>query len=418
MRSVSRGLFVGAIPLTVVSLALAQTAPAPAPAPAPTAPAPTPTPTPTPNIPAVGRTPTQTTTPTTPTLPPRPIFVSGRVVLHNGEDLPEHVSIERLCSTNSVRTEGYTDSKGYFSLQLGQNMMVVPDASTQFVFDSINPNGLATSAAASNSSSSSLNRDNPFFDCELRARLPGYRSSSVLLAGRRSMDSPDIGQIVLYPIGAIQGHAVSVTNALAPKNAKKAYENGLNAVKKNKPEDAEKEFRKAVELYPKYAEAWTELGRLLISRKQLAPAREALNQAVAADPHFVFPHEQLYILAFEEVKWQELADTTDHLLHLNPYDFIGAYYYNGVANFQLRHFDEAEKSLREALGMDFRNLIPKTRYVLGLVLAQQKNYVEAKEQLRAFAKMAPNDPIIPKVNSILFQLDQEPQAQAIPPALQ
>jgi len=338
--------------------------------------------------------------------------------MHNGEDLPERASIERLCSTNNVHTEGYTDSKGYFSMQLGQNMMTVPDASTQFVFDSISPNGVSTSSGNSNSGNSSLNRDNPFFDCELRARLPGYLSSSVLLAGRRSMDPSDIGQIVLYPIGAIEGRAVSATNAQAPKTAKKAYENGLNAVKKNKPADAEKEFRKAVELYPKYAEAWTELGRLLISRKQLVPAREALNQAVAADPKFVFPHEQLYLLAFEEVNWQELADTTDHLLHLNPYDFIGAYYFNGVANYQLGHFDVAEKSLREALGMDFRNAIPKTHYVLGLTLVQQKNYVEAKDQLRTYVKMAPKDPVVPKVNAVLAQLDQELQAQALPPAVQ
>jgi tetratricopeptide (TPR) repeat protein len=339
------------------------------------------------------------------------------VVLHNGEDLPERATIERLCSTNSVRPEGYTDSKGYFSLQIGQATMMVPDASTQFVFDSNNSSALSTSGANTNSSNSSSSADNPFFDCELRARLPGYRSSSVLLAGRKSMDNPDVGQIVLYPIGAIEGHAVSVTNALAPKAAKKAYENGLSAAKKNKTEDAEKEFRKAVEIYPKYAEAWTELGKLLIGRHQLVPARQALEQAAAADPRYVFPHEQLYIVAFEEAKWQELADITDHLLHLNPYDFIGAYYFNGVANYQLNHYNEAEKSLREALGMDFRNAIPKTRYVLGLVLVRQKNYVEAKEHLRAFAKLAPNDPLISKVNSILFQLDQAPQAQAIPPAV-
>src|SRR5206468_970560 len=144
-----------------------------------------------------------------------------------------------------------------------------------------------------------------------------------------------IGSIVLYPIGAIEGHAVSVTNALAPRNAKKALENGLNAIKKNKKDDAEKEFRAAVAIYPKYAEAWTELGKLLIGRAQLVQAREALEQAVAADPRYVFPHEQLYILAFQEAKWPELAEATDRLLRLNPYDFIGAYYFNGVANYQL-----------------------------------------------------------------------------------
>lgn len=350
-------------------------------------------------------------------MPPRPIFISGRVILYDGSELPERVTIERLCSTNSVRSEGYTDSRGYFSFQLGQGQMAMPDASTQFTFDATNPNGMLNSTAGGLNNQSSAQRDNPFWDCELRARLPGYRSTSVLLAGRKPMDNPDIGQLVLYPLSKIEGHAVSVTNAMAPKDAKKAYEKGLNAAKKNKGEEAENEFRKAVGIYPKYAEAWLELGKLFVGRNQPAQAREALSQSVAADPRYVFPHEQLYILAFEEANWQDLADITDRLLRLNPYDFIGAYYYNGVAHYQLRHFDEAEKSLREALGMDFRNQSPKTRYVLGLVLVQQRNYPEAAEQLRAFAKLAPTDPIMPKVNNILFQLDQFQQAQAIPPAL-
>jgi tetratricopeptide (TPR) repeat protein len=413
MRRLSRGSCFGAAAFAAAGLLWGQSAPS---TPEPAAPAPAvsanpTTPSPTPTIPSTpgGRGAgggTTTTAPPPTIMPPRPIFVSGRVILHDGGDLPERATIERLCSTNAVRSEGYTDAKGNFAIQLGQNQMTLPDASTQMAFDPNSLNGLPNTTSSS-SGRPSANAENPFWDCELRARLPGYRSTSVLLAGRKPMDPPDIGQIVLYPISAIEGRSVSVTSALAPRDAKKAYEKGLNAGKKNKPEEAEKEFRKAVGIYPKYAEAWTELGKLLIERKQYAQAREALNEAVAADSRFVFPHEQLYVLAFEEANWQELADRTDRLLRLNPYDFVGAYYFNGVANMQLRKFEEAEKSLREALGMDFRNQIPKIRYVLGLVLVGRENYVEAAEHLRAFAKLAPNDTVIPKVNSILTQLEND-----------
>ena len=410
MRNVSRGLFIGAILLTLAGLAQAQSKGAPAPstptAPTTTTPSPN-TPTTVPGLPRGNTTPT----PNTPTTPPRPIFVSGRVILHDGGDLPDRATIERLCSTNSVRAEGYTDSKGYFAFQIGANTQTMPDASTPFSFDPTTGN--ATSSNNNNNTGPS-NSDNPYADCELRARLPGFRSTTSLLAGRKSMDNPDVGSIVLYPIGAVEGRAVSLTNASAPKNAKKALENGLNAVKKNKKDDAEKEFRAAVAIYPKYAEAWTELGKLLIGRRQFVPAREALEQAVAADPRYVLPHEQLYILAFEEAKWQELADTTERLLRLNPYDFMGAFYFNGVANYQLNHLDEAEKSLKEALGMDFRNANPKAHYVLGLVLLKQNNVTEAKEHLGTFMKLAPEDAMIAKVKNILFQLDQAPLAQAAP----
>ena len=414
MRNVTRGLYAGAFALTLVTFLSAQTTTAPAAPTTPATPAPTtPTvPAPVPTVPTTGQTSPGTGTQQN-TVPPRPIFVRGRVIMHDGSEVPERVTIERLCSTNSVRPEGYTDSKGYFSFQLGQSQITLVDASTQFAFDPTNPNGLSTSSLSSASGRPAGNTENPFWDCELRGRLPGYRSTSVLLAGRKPMDNPDIGQIVLYPLGKVEGSAVSMTSALAPKDAKKALEKGLNAVKKKKTAEAETEFRKAVALYPKYAEAWMELGKLLMGQKQYVDARDALGRAVVVDPRYVFPYEQLYMLAFEEGKWQELADTTDRLLRLNPYDFLNAFYFNGVANLALNKYDEAEKSLREAMGMDFRNANPKTHYVLGLVLVQQKNYTEAAEQLRGFAKLAPKDDLIPKVTNMLFQLDQA--IQSVPP---
>ncbi len=58
----------------------------------------------------------------------RPIFLSGKVVLDDGTPPPEPVKIERVCN-GVVRPEGYTDSKGRFSFQLGQNTSMMADAS-------------------------------------------------------------------------------------------------------------------------------------------------------------------------------------------------------------------------------------------------------------------------------------------------
>src|SRR5690349_5671617 len=50
----------------------------------------------------------------------RPIFLSGKVVMDDGTKPPEPVAIERVCN-GVVRREQFTDSKGHFSFQLGQN---------------------------------------------------------------------------------------------------------------------------------------------------------------------------------------------------------------------------------------------------------------------------------------------------------
>src|SRR5438067_11959988 len=60
----------------------------------------------------------------------RGIFLSGRVTMDDGTAPPEPVRIERICSGGAPRAEAYTDSKGRFSFQLGQNTgSITQDAS-------------------------------------------------------------------------------------------------------------------------------------------------------------------------------------------------------------------------------------------------------------------------------------------------
>ncbi len=346
-----------------------------------------------------GQTPTQSSQPTR---PPQPIFISGNVTLPDGTEPPERVLIERVCSMNRVRSEGYTDSKGRFSFQLGQNQQVLPDASEAYFNDGTQGFG---GTGNSNSSTTSSTGD-PLLDCELRARLPGFRSSTVMLAGHRSMDNPNIGTLVVYPMNGEEGQAISATGANASKQARKAFEKGSELLRKAKLEDAEKELRKAVDLHPKYAEAWLALGKTYARRQRYDAAKVALRQAIAADPKFVYPYEELYKVAFDQTDWEELADATSKLVKLNPYEFPDAYYYNGVAQYQLKNWDLAAKSLDQAMEAGKRKLNPKVLYVMGLVMVQKHDYARAFETLTDFVEMSPNDPTIPKVKTMLAQLEK------------
>lgn len=365
---------------------------------------PTPSPTPTPR----STMPNQTTE--TPVVP-RPIWITGRVVMSDGGAPAESVTIERLCSANSVRAEGYTDSKGHFSFNLGQNNSVFADASTsifqapgQFGGIGVSTGGNGNGATGGTGSS---NPDSAYWDCELRARLPGYRSDSILLAGRRMMDSPDVGIIVLYPLSKIQGLTASATSSQAPKDARKAYEKGLDAVKKDKPDQAEQEFRKAVQIYPRHAAAWLELGKVLERRDHYPEAREAYASALAADSKYVYPYQQLYQIALREQNWKDLVDKTDQLLRLDPYEFPNAYYFNALGHLQLKEYDAAEKSAQQAVEADRKQANPKTHYLLGAILVQKKAWTEAAASLRAYLKAAPNAPEKAQVEKTLGQIDQQ-----------
>lgn len=338
--------------------------------------------------------------------------------MYDGTDPPESVTIERVCSANSIHAEGYTDSKGRFSFNLGQNVGVFADASTS-VFPDISqqggfnstPNNSGLSGGAANA-----NQESALWDCELRARLPGYRSSTASLAGRRSLDNPDVGVIVLYPLSGIQGLTASATSGQAPKDARKAYEKGLDAVKKEKPDQADLEFRKAVQIYPRYSAAWYELGKVLEKREHYPEAREAYANALAADSKYVYPYQQLYQLALREQNWRDVVDKTDQLLRLDPYEFPTAYYFNALGHLQLKEYDAAQKSAQKAVEADFKQSNPRTHYLLGAIQIEKQNWTEAAASFRAYLKAAPNASDKTQVEKTLSQLDQ--QISRVQPASQ
>ena len=82
----------------------------------------------TPTRPAIPSPTTTTTQPNTFPEQPRPIFLSGKVMLSEGTPPPEPVAIERICG-GRVFPEGFTDSKGRFSIELGRNQGGFLDAS-------------------------------------------------------------------------------------------------------------------------------------------------------------------------------------------------------------------------------------------------------------------------------------------------
>jgi tetratricopeptide (TPR) repeat protein len=235
-----------------------------------------------------------------------------------------------------------TDRKGRFSFQLGQNLEF-QDASAngQDGFGG----GFGAPRGPGFGSSSSI-RDRDLFGCELRASLPGYRSDSVTLANIHYMDNPDLGTIILHPIAKVDGLTVSATTALAPKDARKAYEKGLEAAGKKNPDEAQKNFEKAVALYPKYAAAWFALG-------QINEQREHAEQALRARSidrrgfQFVPPYGRISSWNLRN-QMAGAGGYDDHVLQLNPYDYPSAYY-PGASPICNSAPDVAEKNAREAI---------------------------------------------------------------------
>jgi tetratricopeptide (TPR) repeat protein len=320
----------------------------------------------------------------------RPIFLSGKVVVDDGQPPPEPVTIERVCN-GQPRPEGYTDSKGRFSFQLGQNTHMMADASVGSPMDNF-PGSSSRMGGMSGGGGFGGNRgisERDLIGCELRAVLPGYRSEVVQLTGRRVLDNPDVGTIILRRLSNVEGLTYSATSYMAPKDAKKAFEKGVDRAKKDKFDDARKELEKAVELYPKYAAAWYELGVVHHRQQRAAEARKAYEQSLAADAKFVKPYLQMALLSVDEKNWEQVAAHTSKVIQLNPVDFPQAFFYNSVANYNLQKFDDAEKSAQEAVKLDTQHRMPKAQHILGVLMGMRNDLNGAAENLRGYLKYAP-----------------------------
>jgi len=315
------------------------------------------------------------------------IYLSGRVVMEDGTPPPEPVTIERVCSASS-RAQAYTDQKGRFSFQMGQTNGVLQDASEDNSVSPGMPRSLGANPAAMSVPQPNV-PDSRLANCELRALLAGFRSDTVDLTGRRLMDDPDVGTIVLRRLGSVAGTFVSMTSLAAPKDARRAYEKALAAVQKQKPAGAERDLQRAVEIYPKYAAAWYELGRIQEQKPDAAAARESYRKALAADPKFITPYIQLAGLAANAGNWLELAEITGRLIQLDPVDYGVAYFYNAIANLNLRRLDEAEKSARAGEKLDTAHRYPKRVELLAVILERKGDYAGAAECLRKYLEWAP-----------------------------
>jgi len=312
---------------------------------------------------------------TLPAMSLRTVFISGKVALDDGTELSDPAGIQLICK-GQRHTEVFTDRHGSFSFQLGD-----PSPASGIDFTD------ASNSMSTRNDSTQQQRN--WEECEVQAVLAGFTSEVVELASRmNSLESTDIGRLMLHRMAQVEGTSISVTSAMAPDGAKKALDKAREQEKKAKWDQALQSLQKAVNIYPKYAVAWFELGRLEMQKNDAVSAKNSFQQSLAADPKYVNPYNGLAELAFMANQWNEVVNVTNKLLALNPVNFPGAYLFNGVANYYLQNFDASEKSARQGIKVDDGHQVPKLQYLLGLVLLHKQDYAQAAEHMQLYLKMA------------------------------
>jgi hypothetical protein len=355
------------------------------------------------------------------------IIVLGRVATNDGSPVPTDTLVERICNER-VRQQIYATPGGDFSMQMGSRSGVLLDATGDSGTD-----WPAQHAVSDRTSEMGIPRSE-LAKCDLRASAAGFRPNSLSLVGLTpSGGAVDVGAIVLQRAGQIKGMTLSAAPYQAPPNARKAYEKGLQAEKNSKLPDAEKDFAKAVEIYPRYASAWFQLGKVFQKENQNDSARAAYTQAATIDTKFLAPYLALASMAFEAANWTEVLRLTAHISDLDPFsstiaseylldldelNLAAAYFYNAVANYKLDKIEQAEKSARKAEHADLRTNFPQLHILLAQIFIQKKNYPAARSELQTYLDLVPNAKNGDQIREQLAQLEQLNRSAAEGPSFQ
>ena len=314
----------------------------------------------------------------------RAVYFSGEVALEGGSMPPDPVLIRRVCK-GSVQGQTWTDSKGRFSFKVeGGGTDTYADAAQTPARNPDLSRPIGNSTYYSNPITTALR------DCEVQAVLAGFWSDRVNIALKNTLDDTRLGLIVLHPVSRDQALTVSATTLAAPRNAMKAYEKGMVAMRERRWDAALGELTKAVTVYPKFAAAWFEVGLLRQSRNDPAGAVAAWQEALRSDPRYVKPYEGLAAIAERQQNWTELEKYSHDWIQLTPEGFPMAYLYNAIANARLNKIAESELAARTGLRLDKERKIPRLSYVLGLILMQKHEYGESAKFLRSYLELAPN----------------------------
>jgi tetratricopeptide (TPR) repeat protein len=169
---------------------------------------------------------------------------------------------------------------------------------------------------------------------------------------------------------------------------------------------AQKEFDRAVAIYPDYALAWSELGEALRQQTKLKEAVAACERALQIDPKYLKPYQQLARLALAGNRPEDAVHLTERAMELNPVEFPGIYFYHAVANYNLKRFDPAEKSARRAIALDADREIPIAESLLGSVLAAKGDAKGAIEHFRKYVALSPKATDVPNIESRIAELER------------
>ena len=249
----------------------------------------------------------------------------------------------------------------------------------------------------------------------IRASRQDYQTGDAhvdLSSGDRTLQNVDI---LLQPreqerTGPPDG-IVSAAALKIPANARKEFAQGSRLL--NEKKDFLRSiaaFRRAIELYPGYADAYFLLGSAQLQTKASAAAEASLRKAIALDAHMTAAYYALAVLLFGERRYSEERELLLEAQKLDstdwrwPFELARCHAQQGQWDIALSYGLTASKST---------HVPPKVHLLLADIYANANKPREAVAELELFAKLDPNSAYMDRVREVLPILRQRSAAPTL-----
>jgi len=178
--------------------------------------------------------------------------------------------------------------------------------------------------------------------------------------------------------GAAHTVSAKVLQQKIPPAAQEAYKTAVELHREGKLDEALINYGKALRNYPRYIDALTDIGAVLLLYNRPDSALLFLRRAQDVDDCNVIVNFNIAVALTEQGDYGGALKLVKEVLRTEP-RMTWAQYFSGKIEYIQKKYDEAEKHVREALEND-PGLIDAL-VLLYDISAQQKNYDQARDAL-------------------------------------
>lgn len=173
-----------------------------------------------------------------------------------------------------------------------------------------------------------------------------------------------------------------------PKDARKAYEQGVKLQKENRAQQALEQFNKAIDLFPDYFQALAERGNLLTQHNKLAEAETDFVRALQINDKYAPAYRGIGYCQIQQKNFAAAVSNLEKSFALEP-NVPMTLLLLGYANLSLNRHEEAKQCFQQALKLG-ANSAARAHVYLAEIYAHEQKFKEAADSIATYLKTTPN----------------------------